>query len=40
VSSGEREGREALGGQMYKGTCYQPLPEPKRRPTSSPADTP
>jgi hypothetical protein len=25
---------------MYKGTCYQPLPAPKRRPTSSPGDTP
>ena len=33
------EACEALGGQSYKGTCYQPVPAPKRRPTSSPTDT-
>jgi hypothetical protein len=38
VSSSESEDCAALGGQMFKGTCYLPLPAPKRRPTSSPMD--
>ena len=35
-----REDCEGVGGQLFKGTCYQPFSLPKRRPTSSPMKDP
>jgi hypothetical protein len=37
---GSREACEALGGQLFKGTCYGPVTAPRRPPTSSPTRDP
>ncbi|ADO74663.1 serine/threonine protein kinase [Stigmatella aurantiaca] len=39
-TSVDREGCEVLTGTMIEGTCYLPVPLPKRQPTSYPVHTP
>ncbi len=36
----KREVCEAIGGQLFKGTCYMPITSPGRPPTSNPVRPP